>query len=242
MHVSLPVAVVALAIGASTAAYADGYPAPYGAPYTPLSWAGYYVGANIGGSWMQSDATWQATTFPTFKAQLDSSGVIGGVQTGRNWQFGSIVLGIESDIAARHLEANGSIVVLGVLPVTITEKQDWLGTVRGRLGYAMGSWLVYGTGGFAYGDLAHHVTETVAGVSVLAAGPAMREGWAAGGGVEWAINPRWSVGAEYIHVDLGSVNVAGPLGISTTRFEDQSDIVRAKLNFRFGEDRYVPLK
>jgi outer membrane immunogenic protein len=212
------------------------------APYV-MSWAGYYAGVNVGGSWMHNDATWQGTTPPfppstTFKAQLDDSSVIGGGQLGRNWQFGSIVAGIETDFALRRLEASASTVVLNAVPVTLTEKQDWVGTVRGRLGYAMGSWLVYGTGGFAYGGLTHHVAE---GGVVLATNSSLREGWAAGGGVEWAIKPRWSIGAEYLHVDLGSVNVLSAVGISTTRFEDQSDMVRAKLNYHFASG-YVPLK
>ena len=76
-----------------------------------------------------------------------------------------------------------------------------------------------------------------------------RVGWTAGGGLEWLFAPNWSVKAEYLYYDLGSVTsnltltqinllaVGGPApwgvaGVrSTTRFN--GNIVRAGLNYHF---------
>jgi len=90
-----------------------------------------------------------------------------------------------------------------------TTKVDWYGTVRGTVGQAIGQLLLYGTGGFAYGQ----VESTVAGTSSF--GPLfnvsssdIRYGWTAGAGAALAINKSLSVRMEYDHVDLGSGTVA----------------------------------
>jgi len=114
---------------------------------------------------------------------------------------------------------------------------DWMGTVRGRLGYLFTpSLLVYGTGGLAYGGV--HASATHGGLmqGVLtgmnaAAFPTpynyalfngtytfpiipgggsysnTQAGWIAGGGVEWMFMPNWSLKAEALYYDLGSAGV-----------------------------------
>jgi outer membrane immunogenic protein len=105
----------------------------------------------------------------------------------------------------------------------------------------------------AYGEVEHSSLEnrvTVPGQNRLISDDTTKTGWTVGGDVEWAVTPRWSICAEYLHIDLGSTNLSqrtSPAGgilfpASTAHFEDSSDAVRAKLNYRFGEDRYIPLK
>ena len=88
----------------------------------------------------------------------------------------------------------------------------WLGTARGRIGYLLApTTLVYGTGGLAFGK----VNSTT---SIALSGPApfngaassdsstTKTGWALGGGIEQMLgSSNWSVKAEYLYVDLGSV-------------------------------------
>ena len=109
------------------------------APYTvnqPLnaySWAGPYLGGNLGYAWGSVDNN------PT-----KPSGFSGGVQAGYNWQNGSWVFGLEGDIQATGAEDTFA-------PWKFSN--PWFGTVRGRAGYAFGNVLFYGTGGLAFGEL-----------------------------------------------------------------------------------------
>jgi outer membrane immunogenic protein len=78
--------------------------------------------------------------------------LIGGVQIGRNWQSGKIVYGIEGDIS---FSENDNI--------------DWMGTVRGRLGYLISpSILAYGTAGLGLVETNHggSDSELVTGIGV----------------------------------------------------------------------------
>ena len=115
---------------------------PYGsrAPYTvnqPLnaySWAGPYLGGNLGYSWGSVDNN------PT-----KPSGFVGGVQAGYNWQTGPWVFGIEGDIQATGADDTFA-------PWKFSN--PWFGTVRGRAGYLITpTLLLYGTAGFAYGGV-----------------------------------------------------------------------------------------
>jgi outer membrane immunogenic protein len=187
---------------------------------------------------------------------------LGGGQIGYNWQTGAWVFGIEADGSWRDL-TNDLFGVFGTnlspgLPfgsvagdtVFMRSEQGALGTVRARIGWAPGQWLLYATGGLAVGEVKHTVVEVLSpGTTCISAvvttcrGLSVSDtkvGWTAGAGVEWALGSNWSVGAEYLFVDLGTTDVAfvPTLGTSffnssVTSFDDTSHIVRAKLNYRF---------
>jgi outer membrane immunogenic protein len=168
----------------------------------------------------------------------NSSGFIGGGQIGYNWQFynGAAVAGIEADIQGIAYSNNNRTFISGIpaplgnTVVTVMSARksvDYLGTVRGRLGWLFTpTLLVYGTGGLAYGG----VTLNVAGFqSVVPPGPNFtttgftggqfsdtRVGWTAGGGLEWMFWPNWSAKVEYLYYDLGSVRTSGGLTTSTS--------------------------
>jgi outer membrane immunogenic protein len=197
-----------------------------------------------------------------------STSFIGGFEAGYNWQFApSWVAGIEADIAG--IASNGSSAqVTQVAPrigfpgdnytstVSVSDKLNYLGTVRGRLGYLISpTWLLYGTGGLAYGGASSSTgiagaetpntgTNDIAGVGSASS---TLVGWTAGAGAEWLFAPNWTVKAEYLHYDLGSVTysngaLSGILaGTNTIAFTDLSsstakftgDIVRAGVNYKF---------
>src|SRR5581483_7251191 len=114
---------------------------PYGsrAPYTvsqPLnmySWAGPYLGGNLGWAWGTVDNN------PT-----RPSGVVGGAQAGCNFQAGNWVVGVEGD-----LQGTGASDTFAPWKFSI----PWFGTVRGRAGYAINNILFFGTAGLAFGEL-----------------------------------------------------------------------------------------
>ncbi|MGB9114441.1 outer membrane protein [Bradyrhizobium sp.] len=159
---------------------------PYGsrAPYTvnqPLniySWAGPYLGGNIGWDWGSVDNN------PT-----KPSGFVGGVQAGYNWQTGPWVFGIEGDI-----EATGASDTFAPWKFS----NPWFGTVRGRAGYALNNILFYGTAGLAFGELKGEtfgLTETHTNA-----------GWTVGLGAEFGLAQNWSAKLEYLYVDLNDSN------------------------------------
>jgi len=205
-----------LALGVASASAADisrrVAPAPAQAVYVaPFSWTGAYVGINGGYGWGNSSFS---TPFPS--GSFDTSGGLVGGTLGYNWQVNQIVFGLEGDIDASWIKGSGT---CGGL--SCQTKNTWLGTARGRLGYAVDRFLPYVTGGLAVGD----INNTITGIG---SANETKAGWTAGGGLEYAFNGPWSVKAEYLYVDLGR---GGAIGGSNAKF--QTNIVRAGLNYRF---------
>jgi outer membrane immunogenic protein len=178
----------------------------------------------------------------------NNGGFIGGGQVGYNWQFyNNFVAGIEADIQG-IAGSSGSRTFFSAAPaggivgaanganfVTASEHRsnlDYIGTVRGRLGWLFTpTLLLYGTGGLAYGGVSVNnsfVTTASSAVAPIYAGAASlasstfadtRVGWTAGGGLEWMFWPNWSAKVEYLYYDLGSVTttafaVAPPSAVS----------------------------
>ena len=229
----LPVAAgLALALVAGSAFAADlpsmkAPPAYLPPPPPPFTWNGLYGGVNIGYGFGNSNQESGAYTYPGFPnggawaGTQDLNGVIGGGQIGYNWQFSPwLVLGFEADIQAADLNSQRNYIGPGFGPpanftaVNSAQSVDWFGTARGRIGLVLPSWpnlMVYGTGGFAYGQVNHAVSVTnvfpnVAAVNGRTLFDDTATGWAAGGGVEWTPMsfPSWSLKVEYLYTDLGS--------------------------------------
>jgi outer membrane immunogenic protein len=136
----------------------------------------------------------------------------------------------------------------GVVAFRLKDSVPWLGTVRGRAGLAVDNVLLYLTAGLAYGRTNHVVSdmtnpppsgfpEVFHDFSTTKIGPV------AGAGIEYGLDPRWSVKAEALYVDLGKhtgifQNNRDPNlqpGFSG-RLEtlDTMWIVRAGVNYKFG--------
>ncbi len=254
-------------------------------PPPPPLWTGFYVGLNAGGGWASSTST-TLSAVPLFNlapgnpsgvASAGSatqwisgnggSGFIGGGQIGYNWQFyNNFLIGAEADIqgiagSGGKANALGAGLEPGIPTNFFTSTQtsrsvDYIGTVRGRLGWLFTpTLLIYGTGGLAYGGVNLSTTYFTSADGVFY-GPGAGAGtfantlagWTAGGGVEWMFMPNWSAKVEYLYYDLGSVRTPGalvsgpnpaggnPLGWaygaqSSTHFS--GNIVRAGLNYHF---------
>jgi outer membrane immunogenic protein len=194
--------------------------------------------------------------------------VIGGFEAGYNWQFApSFLVGVEADISALSNQG-GPNTLTQVAPrigfpgnnytatLSVTDHLDWLGTVRGRAGFLITpTWLVYGTGGLAYGGassataIAGAETPNTGTANIAGAGSfsGTRVGWTAGAGMEYLFAPNWTVKAEWLHYDLGSATYSNGTmnaflnGTNTLNFTDVSsstakftgDIVRAGVNYKF---------
>lgn len=261
-------AAFALAVSAGSALAAD-LPSKKAAPLLPppppppAVWTGFYVGLNAGYTWDESSsvAVSSGSIAPVNpivgiagSGLLGTSidGFIGGGQIGYNYQFANaFVAGVEADIqgVAGSNSGTSSVAAFGPLTSTISASKsiDYLGTVRGRLGYLITpSLLVYGTGGLAYGqaNLSSSVFQAVGGL-VGASSSAFsdtRVGWTAGGGVEWLFLPKWSAKVEYLYYDLGTVStssvisfttVAGPAATTSSSARFNGHVVRAGVNYHF---------
>jgi outer membrane immunogenic protein len=193
-----------------------------------------------------------------------ASSFIGGGQIGYNWQAGAWVFGLEADGAWQSLiersfvrfASNGApgspFGSVATDTAFFKSEATGLGTFRGRIGYAPGPWLLYVTGGGAVGNVKHTFAEILApGNACPAAGPgaacrlvsddSTKWGWTIGAGFEWMFARNWSVGAEYLYVDLGKTTLAlVPNGnaffpaTSFATFDDREHVARVKLNYHFG--------
>lgn len=232
---------------------------------TAYNWTGLYAGGNIGYGWARdTGGSWTSYTDsppPTLGVGLyfpgggnvlpgvKPQGVLGGLQIGYNWQVSPIlVLGAVTDIQASGMKASAS--ALGTpgccVPTTQSNeaKIQWFGTARGKAGYAADKWLIYATGGLAYGKV-----EENAAFNCAACGPPQffagsssktKTGWVIGAGLDYALTRNWILGAEYLYFDLGSIATTAILTSGTnvnTTFSSNAkfrgSIARVTVDYKF---------
>ena len=222
---------VALPAMAADMSKAPAAPPPPRTPAPGFSWTGFYVGVNLG----------YGSTFGTAERSLplgvadagaELAGALVGGQVGYNWQTGNYVLGIEADLQAADIRHDWS-VTAGTNTAASTDKISWLATVRGRLGYAIDTWLFFATAGWASATF-----ETAGAIAGPAnAGPsswtAERNGWTAGAGVEVAFAENWSGKLEYLYVDTAAFKGNNVLGSLPASLQLHEHIMRLGVNYRF---------
>lgn len=209
------------------------------------NWSGFYLGGNVGGGWgsAQSDYSVSFTLLldPSTSSSQSMSGVIGGVQAGYNWQIANWVWGLETDFQGSSLTSGTSVSIdPAVLLPTVTDvhtiKLPWFGTVRGRFGFTPATnWLVYGTGGLAYGGIDE--SNTLSPLFVVGSHDFVQAGWTIGGGVAAALNRNWSVRLEYLYLDFGrftdTAAAAGGFVTGTIDSRLSVNVVRVGLDYAF---------
>ena len=178
------------------------------------NWTGFYLGIVGGGAWEAASGD------PKMKG-----GFVGGT-AGYNWQTGNVVFGIEADGTWADVSASAAAAVPGFGVVTVSSKTDAMGTVRGRIGYAVNNVLFYGTGGYAWID--NKITLSALGVAV--SDSKFHSGWTVGAGVEAFFAPQWSVKGEYLYRSLGGETYfTGALPSGTVNFHT----VQVGVNYHF---------
>jgi len=192
---------------------------PYKAPayVAGYNWTGFYLGLNGGGGWGDSD--WNG-----FGVSNSPSGGMFGVTAGYNWQgLGSPwVFGLEGDVAWTSFNDS---VACGA-GFACETRNNWLGTIRGRAGYAVGRFLPYVTGGVAFGDIDVN-RSGFAGASDTNAG------WTVGFGLEGVIVGNWTAKLEYLHANIGDTTCSVAACGVATNVDLSMNILRAGVNFRF---------
>src|SRR5215510_7791726 len=230
-------AVAALAAGPASAA-----DIPVKAPPRSMvaNWTGCHIGGQVG--FMRSEDTrlvFGQTALTDASDQFRFGGALAGGQIGCDWQTTSnLVLGIEGDIA--WTSAGETVLDIANTTYNFRFEQDWLATVRGRIGITLGSsGLLYLTGGGAWANL------SLAGYQPLtpfasASQELTKSGWTVGTGYEVKLTPAWSFKTEYLYVDLGTPSFFSPgapvIG-SEMHLRLREHIFRAGLNWHWNWGR-----
>jgi outer membrane immunogenic protein len=236
-----------------SAAAAEGY-----------NWEGFYAGLNAGGGFANSqDASLSGVVDPTNfltplipfgvypNGAMDTSGFVGGAQIGYNLQWSHWVFGLETDFSGADIDGSSTV---NVPPIplgggaftdattnTFKQRLDWLGTLRGRLGYAIDNWLLFASAGLAYGHVNASVTsvDATAPITVITGSNSeTKAGWAVGGGAEYGVGA-WVFRAEYLYFDLGhtsvTANVVSPNNGSALIYDMDvtGNVIRGAVSHRF---------
>ena len=242
---------------------------PLPPPVVPAyNWTGFYIGGNLGGGWARTDfsgtgsavfPTIPLTVASTFAGTPNSRGILGGGQVGYNYQFPTDwVLGIEADIDGAGI--TGSVNTCATATTggiagcqTSSSRLNDFGTLRGRVGYAWNNVLLYGTGGFAWGQNSVTHTGTCVGAgcpgvtlpftSTAPSTSSTFAGWAAGAGAEWAFLPNWTLRVEYLHLQFDNIGesyaftgTAAGFPFTTTSHVSANigvDVARVGVNYLF---------
>ncbi len=215
----------------------------------PWTWSGYYLGAHAGYGWARDPFDNLMVNFVPLNG-IDSRGFVGGFQVGANWQSGPFVGGLEIDLSGTDIKGStsNSTSANGIIDQgTQTDKLDWVGSARARLGYLVTpDVLLYGTGGPGWARMVtdQEGVSTIVGfpppTATSSVTPVWMFGWVAGAGVEARLwNTNWLARLEYLHYDFGegssSQNIpagGGPV-TTTTSGHRTNDVVRAGLSYKF---------
>ncbi len=192
--------------GAALAADLPNAKEPPVPPAPVFTWSGFYVGGQVGYQWSQTVQNLvgePGSVFISTEPDTDTEGLTGGAHIGYNWQVSQFVLGIEGDVEGTGYsgsELSNSGAFSNTTNIAIE------GSARVRVGFAWDQFLFYGTGGAAFASIRNSVLTVGGGPSDEAT--IGRVGWTAGGGIEYALDPSWTIRAEYRYTDYGSYDLA----------------------------------
>jgi opacity protein-like surface antigen len=196
-------------------------PMPEASPFGPR-WDGLSIGVNGGVLWgpgQSASQVWYPETITPAgipnSFSLSSFGGMGGAQAGFSKQWSSFVFGASADydfVGGSKASKSGSGTYLGVgYNYAESQQLNSLGTIRARIGVTpIDNALIYATGGLAWGQT--QVSSALnfnTGASYAGSHTDYTVGWAAGAGVEYALDPQWSVNLEFLYYDLGASHVTG---------------------------------
>lgn len=195
--------------------------------YAPpvFSWSGFYAGLNAGYGW-GSLGNIGNTTFGKPK------GFVLGGTLGYNHQINQFVLGVEGDINWTGMDSSARTLVGGPPASTVVNTADvkWMGTLRARAGVALDRALLFVTGGYAGASVNAKFNDLT--LAVGGSDSNWRNGWAVGGGIEYAFTRNISAKTEYLYTSFGSKTAFGGTPY-VSRAELSSSLVRTGVNYRF---------
>ena len=205
------------------------------------NWNGAYIGLEGGYSAGADD--WRAHN--GFVTPLEYSGGLVGLNASYLRQSGNLVLGVAGNANYANISRHQ------ICPddeFICKSKVSGLESVRGVLGYAAGRYLVYGTAGLGFEQVSQHIIVAASPTYSADSNQNTQRGWVAGIGVDGAVSPRVSIGAQFLHYDFGYQTTSfykstnGQLdGTLDTR--QATDVFSAHVTFKLTADaRHTPLK
>jgi len=213
---------------------------------TDINWSGLYIGVDgtLGGGSSQWDTLYAGA--PSF----DMTGGVAGVHIGMLRQMDHLVIGWEANLGQGQLAGDAN---CPDAAGTCKSKITGIEALRGKVGFAAGRMLVYGTAGFAWDQAAHEewCNCLASGTSKLWAtsGSQTKSGYVLGAGLEAAITSRLSLGAEYLHYDFGDHTADLALDGNyqdTAAYHDQLNVAQIRLSYKLmgpgDREDHVPLK
>ncbi len=224
---------------------------PVYVPAPPVfSWTGLYLGAQVGAAWNSggfddsADPNIEIQSVPYF--HTNDTGVIAGGHIGYNYQISQFVLGVEGSFSYIGIDRTDEVAASDSTGYFST-RQNWIGTIGARIGYAFDRVLIYADGGAAF--TRYNISESnnwdAFNYSSDYAGGHTRVGWTVGGGIEYALTDNWIVGVDYKYYDFGSRNLssgyftppydgqpAGP-GFDVFRVHESENSVTARVSYKF---------
>lgn len=233
-------------LGTSAASAGGSLSIPPGPRACGGPFSGFYAGGVLGMGGLNSKVSGEGGSLKG----TDKGFTIGGV-TGYNWQCNSSLLGIETDISYFNANSDEGCAICGASQ-SFNSEINWFGTLRGRVGLiGAENFLVFATGGLAYGGIDHKFTDT--SVSFSQSDGDTEIGWTAGGGVEYLLSDSWAFRADALYVDFGSEDhtytLAGcPVCTARLGWDDNFWVARVGLTYLFGAEpratvpEYEPLK
>jgi high affinity Mn2+ porin len=220
-----------------------------------FDWTGFYVGGHFGyaggtSNWTETSvgtpgqsASGSFNLFQPFNPFDEAGSYFAGVQAGYNRMLPNrVVLGVEGDVSFPGFPPLSGITIGGTSTFatptlgleTYSETVVHSGTLRGRIGYAPGTWLFYATAGFAWTYDSLTLTQLANGTMESAFH--WRLGWAAGVGVEAPVAQHWTMKVEYLFTDYGTSGVTFPAAGQQFASDVALHQLRVGLNYRFGDD------
>jgi opacity protein-like surface antigen len=243
---------VAVSVGAMDAS-ADGRAPRAAAPVVqqaPTSWSGFYFGAHSGWQWSEFNAGFTSVN-TGFDVSHDSP-VVGG-QIGIQHQFGNFVLGVEGTLTVAYQDDYSSSNCPNTL-FTCAARFDDVLTIGPRLGWAMGKWMPYITGGYANAAFSEKISRNTASANPWE-DRQRHSGWFIGGGVDMAVSAGWVIGLEYRHYEfddavysptrtLAGNNQVGVIDLCpapcVNTADAGSDVITLRASWKFDRPRPAP--
>lgn len=187
-------------------------------PPTSANWSGLYLGGVTGYVWADGN---HDEIGGGSDGNFDLDGWTAGLRAGYDWQAGSFVYGVVTDLSLSDAEDKGNALDNAVDLERIGI--DYLGTIRARAGWSFGQSLVYATGGAAYAglDLYDDGDDSTKGMW----------GWTVGGGFETFITEQQSFSIEYLYADFGDETFT--VDNDERKVDLTSNTIRAGVSQRF---------
>ncbi len=215
-------------------------------PPSLFDWSGFYAGAFGGGAMGTVDVHDSGYNGAGGAGDFsyNPSGFFGGAYAGYNWQKDHLVLGAEAELG--YLGLSGSqqyppfVGVRGPNDSVASINTDLFASLTGRIGWAVDKALFYVKGGGAGLNANVSYTDTDPTGTTLVSGTSASQfklGYTVGGGVEMALKPQWTLKAEYMFANFGSLShtatTAGQVTYTFTHDLSQVHTFKIGVSYKF---------